>query len=187
MLEFNSPINEEKVFNNFSIKEKSPVIKLNLRGDINNKEFSSNVGKILGIILPVEVGSVIKKEEISVTSTGPNEWLIISNNIIKSENNEYDLENVLFEKISQKSLGAVTNITDQFTIFSLNGSNISEILSKSSPFDFDNLSNNHSAQTLLNNVDITIIKKDNENMDLLVRRSFSEFLWAWLNDSARFF
>jgi len=187
MLEFNSPINEEKVFNNLSIKEKSPVIKLNLRGDINNKEFSSNVGKILGIILPVEVGSVIKKEEISVISTGPNEWLIISNNTVKSEKNNYDLENTLFEKISKKNFGAVTNITDQFTIFSLTGSNISEILSKSSPFDFDKLLDNHSAQTLLNNVDITIIKKDNENVDLLVRRSFSEYLWSWLNDSARFF
>ena len=187
MLEFNSPINEEKVFNNFSIKEKSPVIKLNLRGDINNKEFSSNVGKLLGIILPLEVGSVVKKEEITVISTSPNEWLIISNNIVKSKSNNNTLENVLFEKISQKNFGAVTNITDQFTIFSLTGSNISEILSKSSPFDFDKLSNNHSAQTLFNNVDITIIKKDNANIDLLVRRSFSEYLWAWLNDSARFF
>ena len=187
MLEFNSPINEEKVFNNFSIKEKSPVIKLNLRGDINNKEFSSNVGKLLGIILPLEVGSVVKKEEITVISTSPNEWLIISNNIVKSKSNNNTLENVLFEKISQKNFGAVTNITDQFTIFSLTGSNISEILSKSSPFDFDKLSNNHSAQTLFNNVDITIIKKDNVNIDLLVRRSFSEYLWDWLNDSARFF
>ena len=187
MLEFNSPINEEKVFNNFSIKEKSPVIKLNLRGDINNKEFSSNVGKLLGIILPLEVGSVVKKEEITVISTSPNEWLIISNNIVKSKSNNNTLENVLFEKISQKNFGAVTNITDQFTIFSLKGSNISEILSKSSPFDFDKLSNNHSAQTLFNNVDITIIKKDNVNIDLLVRRSFSEYLWDWLNDSARFF
>ncbi len=187
MLEFNSPINEEKVFNNFSIKEKSPVIKLNLRGDINNKEFSSNVGKLLGIILPLEVGSVVKKEEITVISTSPNEWLIISNNIVKSKSNNNTLENVLFEKISQKNFGAVTNITDQFTIFSLTGSNISEILSKSSPFDFDKLSNNHSAQTLFNNVDITIIKKDNANIDLLVRRSFSEYLWDWLNDSARFF
>ena len=187
MLEFNSPINEEKVFNNFSIKEKSPVIKLNLRGDINNKEFSSNVGKLLGIILPLEVGSVVKKEEITVISTSPNEWLIISNNIVKSKSNNNTLENVLFEKISQKNFGAVTNITDQFTIFSLTGSNISEILSKSSPFDFDKLSNNHSAQTLFNNVDITIIKKDNVNIDLLVRRSFSEYLGDWLNDSARFF
>ena len=88
-----------------------------------------------------------------------------------------------YQKIS---LGAVTNVTDQFSIFSLSGSNIFEVLSKSSPFDFDTLSNNCSAQTLLNNIDVTIIKKNSENVDLFVRRSFSEHLWSWLNDSARF-
>ena len=186
MLEINSPINETQSFNNFLMKEKKPIIKINLRGDPNNKNFTSKVGKTLGIMLPVEVGSIVIKEEISVITTGPNEWLITSNNTVKSDSNVYELENILYENISKSNLGAVTNVTDQFTIFSLSGSNIFEVLSKSSPFDFDTLSNNCSAQTLLNNIDVTIIKKNNKNVDLFVRRSFSEHLWLWLNDSARF-
>ena len=184
MLETNSPINEIQTYNNFSMEEKTPIVKINLRGNTNNKDFFSKIGKILGIILPVEVGSIAVKEEISIIATGPNEWLIISNNIIKESNNDFELENVLFENISRTNLGAVTNVTDQFTIFSLKGSNIFEVLSKSSPFDFDTLSNNYSVQTLLNNIDVTIVKKDNENIDLLVRRSFSEHLWDWIKDSA---
>ena len=92
----------------------------------------------------------------------------------------------MYENVSKNDLGSVTNVTDQFTIFSLKGSNIYEVLSKSSPFDFDMLLDNSSAQTLLNNIDITIVKKNNENMDLLVRRSFSEHLWDWIKDSANF-
>ena len=184
MLETNSPINETQNYNNFSMEEKTPIVKINLRGNTNNKDFTSKIGKILGIILPVEVGSIAVKEEISIITTGPNEWLIISNNIIKKSNNDFELENVLFENISRTNLGAVTNVTDQFTIFSLKGSNIFEVLSKSSPFDFDTLSNNYCVQTLLNNIDVTIVKKDNENIDLLVRRSFSEHLWDWVKDSA---
>jgi len=184
MLERNSPINETQTYNNFSMEEKTPIVKINLRGNTNNKDFTSKIGKILGIILPVEVGSIAVKEEISIITTGPNEWLIISNNIIKKSNNDFELENVLFENISRTNLGAVTNVTDQFTIFSLKGSNIFEVLSKSSPFDFDTLSNNYCVQTLLNNIDVTIVKKDNENIDLLVRRSFSEHLWDWVKDSA---
>ena len=184
MLEINSPINETKTFNNFLMEEKTPIVKINLRGNTNNKEFISNVGKILGIILPVEVGSIAVKEEISIIATGPNEWLIISNNTI-SNNNKSELENILFDNISQNNLGAVTNVTDQFTVFSLKGLNIFEVLSKSSPFDFDALSNNYSAQTLLNNIDVTIVKKDRENVDLLVRRSYSEHLWNWIKDSAK--
>ena len=183
MLKMNPTISESKKFNSLFMEEKTPILKLNLRGKINNKDFTSKVGKILGIILPVEVGIIVSKGYLSIITTGPNEWLIISNS---KENNDYQLENVLFETISENNLGAVTNITDQFTIFSLVGSNSLEILSKSSPFDFDTLPNNFSVQTLLNNIDITVIKRDNENIDLLVRRSFSRHLWLWLNDSARF-
>ena len=184
MLEINSPIKETQTYNNFSMQEKNPVTKINLRGNINNKDFTGKVGKILGIILPVEIGKIAIKEEISIISTGPNEWLIISNNTIEENGNHLELENILYESISKNNLGAVTSITDQFTIFSLKGSNIYEVLSKSSPFDFDTLSDNSSAQTLLNNIDVTIVKKNNENMDLLVRRSFSEHLWDWIKDSA---
>ena len=184
MLENYSPINETKNYNNFSMKEKTPVPKINLRGNVNNKDFTGKVGKLLGIILPVEIGKIAIKEEISIISTGPNEWLIISNNTIDENGNVSELENILYESISKNNLGAVTSITDQFTIFSLKGSNIYEVLSKSSPFDFDTLSDNSSAQTLLNNIDVTIVKKNNENMDLLVRRSFSEHLWDWIKDSA---
>ena len=183
MLEINSTINGRKNFKDLLMEEKTPILKLNLRGKVNNKDFTSNVGKILGVILPVEVGSIVSKGHLSIITTGPNEWIIISNN---KENNDYALENILFEAISKNNLGAVTNITDQLTIFSLVGSNALEILSKASPFNFDTLRNNFSAQTLLNNIDITIVKKDNENIDLLVRRSFSSHLWSWLNDSARF-
>ena len=184
MLENYSPINETKNYNNFSMKEKTSVPKINLRGNVNNKDFTGKVGKLLGIILPVEIGKIVIKEEISIISTGPNEWLIISNNTIEKNGNSFELENILYESISKNNFGAVTSVTDQFTIFSLKGSNIYEVLSKSSPFDFDTLSDNSSAQTLLNNIDVTIVKKNNENMDLLVRRSFSEHLWDWIKDSA---
>ena len=183
MLENYPPINESQNYNNFSMKEKTPVPKINLRGNVNNKDFTSKVGKILGIILPLEVGKITIKEEISIICTGPNEWLIISN-IVEENSRSIELENILYENISKNNLGAVTNVTDQFTIFSLKGSNINEVLSKSSPLNFDTLLDNSSAQTLLNNIDVTIVKKNNENMDLLVRRSFSEHLWDWIKDSA---
>ena len=184
MLEVNTPIKETKTFTDFSMKEKTPITKINLRGNPNNKDFTSKIGKILGIILPIEVGNIAVKEEISIITTGPNEWLIISNDIIKEDNNHSELEKVLFENISKTNLGAVTNVEDQFTIFSLKGSNVFEVLSKSSPFNFENLSDNFSAQTLLNNIDVTIIKENSKSVNLLVRRSFSEHLWDWIKDSA---
>ena len=40
MLELSPPINEKKKFNNFLIFEKTQIVKVNLRGDANNKDFT---------------------------------------------------------------------------------------------------------------------------------------------------
>jgi len=62
MLDFFTSVTEIQSYNNFSMKEKTPVAKINLRGNLENKEFVKKVGKILGMILPNEpVARLIKK------------------------------------------------------------------------------------------------------------------------------
>ncbi len=188
MLNFTSPIAESLTYNNFSMREKTPVAKINLRGNLENKDFASRVGKILGMILPKEACSTSTKEQITCMWLGPNEWLLVSNDTVDKESNDYELEQLLFKDISKMNLGAVTNVSDHYTIFNLTGSNIFEILSKGSPFDFnpENFGDNKVVQTILNNVDVTIHRKTKDDVDLYVRRSFSDHLWAWIKDSTRF-
>ena len=47
MLNFNSPIKEEKKYNDLKIVEIEPTIKINLRS--NKREFSTKIGRILSI------------------------------------------------------------------------------------------------------------------------------------------
>jgi len=186
MLDFLTPVTESQSYNNFSMKEKTPVTKINLRGNLENKDFVSKVEKILGMILPKEACGTSSKEKITSLWLGPNEWLLVSNAEIPKETNTYELEQVLFDNISKANLGAITNVTDHFTIFKLSGSNIFEVLSKGCPFDFysDNFGNNKVVQTILNNVDVTIHHRSENDVDLYVRRSFAGYLWNWLKDSA---
>ena len=186
MLNFISPITENHTYNNFSMKEKSPVGKINLRGDLENKDFASTAGKILGMILPKEPCSISAKEQITCMWLGPNEWLLVSNDMITKDSNVYELEKVLFNDISKRNLGSVTNVSDHYTIFNLTGSNIFEILSKGCPFDFNSESfgDNKAVQTVLNHIDVTIHRRNEEDVDLYVRRSFSKHLWNWIKDSA---
>jgi len=188
MLNYSTPVSDTHSYNNFSMKEKSPVAKINLRGKLENKEFVNKAGKILGMILPNETCGVSKKEKITSLWLGPNEWLIVSNDEISKETNTYELEQILFDGISKHNLGAVTNVTDHYTVFSLSGSNVFEVLSKGSPFDFESndFGDNKVVQTLLNNVDIILYKENKNNVDLYVRRSFAKYLWNWLKDSANF-
>ena len=186
MLDFSTPVNESQSYNNFSMKEKTPISKINLRGNLENKEFSNKIEKILGMILPKEDCGTSSKEKITSLWLGPNEWLLVSNDEIPKETNAYELEQALFDNISKANLGAITNVTDHFTIFKLSGSNIFEVLSKGCPFDFssENFGDNKVVQTILNHVDVTIHRKSENDVDLYVRRSFAGYLWNWLKDSA---
>jgi len=187
MLDFFTPVTESHSYNNFSMREKSPIAKINLRSNLENKEFATKVGKILGMILPKEACGTSKKEKFTSLWLGPNEWLVVSNDEITKETNIHKLEQVLFDDISKTNLGAVTNVTDHFTIFSLSGLNIFEILSKGCPFDFssENFGDNKVVQTILNHIDVTIYRKSENDVDLYVRRSFAGYLWDWLKDSAQ--
>ena len=186
MLDFINPITKSYSFDNFSMKEKTPIAKINLRGNLKNIEFTRIAEKILEISLPKEAGNTSVKEKITLLWLGPNEWLLVSNVEIAKETNVYELEQVLFDEISKTNLGAVTNVTDHFTIFSLSGSNIFEVLSKGCPYDFDSedFLDNRVVQTILSNIDVTIHRKSKNEIDLYVRRSFADYLWNWLKDSA---
>jgi len=187
MLDFITPVTESQSYKNFSMKEKTPAAKINLRGNLENKELVSKVGKILGMILPKVACSTSSKEKITSLWLGPNEWLLVSNNEIPKETNTYELEQVLFDNISKTNLGAITNVSDHFTIFKLSGSNIFEVLSKGCPFNFssEDFGDNKVVQTILNHVDVTIHRRTENDVDLYVRRSFAGYLWDWLKDSAK--
>jgi len=86
MLDFFTPVTESHFYNNFSMKEKTPIAKINLRGNLKNKDFASKVVKILGMILPKEACSTTNKEKITSLWLGPNEWLLVSNNKIPKNN-----------------------------------------------------------------------------------------------------
>ena len=186
MLDFITPITESYSFDNFSMKEKTPIAKINLRGNLNNIEFVTNAEKILEMPLPKRAGDTSAKEKITLLWLGPNEWILVSNFEIAKETNIYELEQVLFDGISKPNLGAVTNVTDHFTIFSLSGTNIFKILCKGCPYDFEskNFSDNKAVRTIINHIDVTIHRKNKNNIDLYVRRSFANYLWNWLKDSA---
>ena len=68
----------------------------------------------------------------------------------------------------------------------LKGENIFELFASGSPFNFNEFKEKKGSttQTLLNNIDVIIHHKDQNLVNLFVRRSFSEHLCSWINDSA---
>jgi sarcosine oxidase subunit gamma len=184
MLNYNSPIKENKNYTDLTIKEIYPVMKLNIRG--KKKEFFTNAGNALNMILPTEPNTSTTSDKLTSIWLSPDEWMIFSNDIIEKDNNNYELENLLFANISKDNIGSISDVTDQYVMINLKGKKIFELLSSGCPFNFNEFKKKKgaSAQTILNNIDVIIHHKTINSINLFVRRSFSEHLWSWMNDAA---
>ena len=177
MLKIEYPIFELNDSQNLEFKINEPKIKINIRG--KNKDFFTKIGKILSIILPVEPNTSTSNVNLDVLWLSPDEWMIYLNENIFDN---------LFNEISKLNLGSVTDVSDQWVCINIKGSKVFDLLSSGSPFNFRKFKNNknHVTQTLVNHVDVIIHHKELNEINLFVRRSFSEHLMSWLNDNARF-
>ena len=184
MLNYNSSVKDNESYTGLTIKEISPIMKLNLRG--KSREFLSIIGKNINMILPVEANTSSSSDKYTSMWLSPDEWMIISNNLIDKEINSYEIENLLFNKISKTNLGAVTDVSDQFVLINLIGEKVFDLLSTGCPFNFNKFKTKKGAvaQTLLAQVDVIIHHKELNNINLFVRRSFSEHLVSWIEDAA---
>jgi len=177
MLKSDYPIFESNDFENLEFKIDEPKIKINIRG--KNKDFFTKIGKILSIILPVEPNTSTSNGNLDALWLSPDEWMIYLNDNIFDN---------LYNEISKLNLGSVTDVSDQWVCIKIKGSKVFDLLISGSPFDFREFKNNknHVTQTLLNHIDVTIHHKELNEINLFVRRSFSEHLISWLKDSSKF-
>ena len=184
MLNYHSSIKESKSYSGLTVKEIAPLLKLNLRG--KSKDFLSTVGKNINMILPLEANTSSSNDNYTSMWLSPDEWIVVSNNIINNDNNNYEIEELLFNKISKTNLGAVTDVSDQFVMINLNGEKVFDLLSTGCPFNFNKFKEKKGAvaQTVILQIDVIIHLKEINTVNLFVRRSFSEHLMSWIDDAA---
>ena len=84
------------------------------------------------------------------------------------------------------NLGAVTNVTDQFVLINIKGDKIFDLFATGSPFNFNDFRKKEGSvtQTILAKIDVIIHNQNKNEVNLFVRRSFSQHLFSWMNDSA---
>jgi len=184
MLNYHSSIKEGKSYSGLTVKEISPLMKLNLRG--KSREFLSTIGKNINMILPIEANTSSSSDNNTSIWLSPDEWMLVSNNTVDKENNNYQIEELLFNKISKTNLGAITDVSDQFVMINLKGKKIFDLLSAGCPFNFNEFKTKKGAvaQTLLLQIDVILHLKEINNVNLFVKRSFLQHLMSWIDDTA---
>ena len=184
MLNFNPPINDSKKYSDLIISVVEPITKINLR--CKNRDLITKIGKTISIIPPTESNTSVGDENLYLLWLSPDEWMLYTSERINLENDIYKLEDELYREISKVNYGSVTNITDHWVMINLKGENVYELLSTSCPFDFNKFKSNKGSvvQTIFNHIDVIIHHKNTNDLNLFVRRSFSQHLFAWMNDAA---
>ena len=184
MLNYKTSIKEDKSYTDLEMKEIKPIMKLIIRG--KSKEFISTIGKNLSMLLPTEANTSTSGEALTAFWLSPDEWMLVSNETVNQDTNIYKIEDNLINSISKTNLGAVTDVSDQFVMINIKGSKVFDLFATGSPFNFNEFKNKKGSvvQTILSHIDVIIHLTEINEVNLLVRRSFSEHLYSWLSDSA---
>ena len=174
--------------NGISIKELPFVGKINLRGNIKDRDFLSNVGSVLDILIPTEPNTKIQNKDFQVIWLSPDEWLISFLN----DNHFVRIFEELNNKLNPK-ITSITDISENKTIIRVEGNNTTELLRKFMVLDIDNALNNNLkvAQTVFVKIPILIIRNNldevKQSFDIHVNRSHTLYLRDLLLDGSNQF
>ena len=184
MLNYKTSIKRDLNYSDLKIKEIKPIMKLIIRG--KTKEFITAIGKNFNMVLPTKANTSTSAETLTALWLSPDEWMFISNETVTEDNNTYQVEDKLIKNISKVKLGAITDVSDQFVMLSIKGSKVFDLFATGSPFNFNTFKNKKGLviQTILTHIDVIIHHKEINEVNLFVRRSFSQHLHSWMNDSA---
>ncbi|MGQ9364946.1 sarcosine oxidase subunit gamma [Azospirillum sp. ST 5-10] len=163
-----------------SLVELTPPGQINLRGDPADPRFARAVGGVLDCVLPLTANTVQAVGDVTVLWLGPDEWLVLT-----APGAESALIGRLCAALADLH-AAVTDVTGNRALFRLSGPLARETLLKGCSLDLHPRSfrPGQCAQTLLARAGVILRQVDEApTYDLLPRRSFGEYVWAWLADA----
>ncbi len=154
---------------------------VNLRGDFQDERFAAAIEAAIGIGLPIARNTVVDGRGNTIYWLGPDEWLIVT-----SRDREATITRAL-RKSLDGSFAAVTEVSEGQTVIVLHGRAARHVLAKGCPLDLHPraFAPGQCAQSHLAKATILVRQVDAEpTFEIVVRRSFADYLWLWLQDAA---
>ncbi len=162
------------------LAELVPPGQVNLRGDPTDGRFARAAGAVLGCVLPTDANTVRSAADVTVLWLGPDEWLVLT---------QPGAEGQVIRRLREAVSGlhaAVTDVTGNRALLRLSGPGARETLMKGCGLDLHPRAfrPGQCAQTLLARAGVLIHQRDDRpTYDVMPRRSFAEYVWAWLADA----
>lgn len=152
---------------------------LNLRGSPDEAAFGDAVEAALGIRVPLAPNTTAETERYAAFWLGPNEWYLRTEPDAGAETAAV-LEGALAEVSA-----AVNDGSSGVATLALEGAHARHVLEKGCTLDLHPrvFGVGQCAQTLLAKAAV-IIRPTGDGYELIVRRSFADYLYAWIADAA---
>ncbi len=156
----------------------------NLRGDAGDDAFCSAVQSALSIALPVEPCTSSNNDSARLLWLGPDEWLLVT-----PDANGEALVDALQASIAQ-TFSKLTDISSGQTIIQISGDKTLDLLARGCTLDLHPrvFGQGQCAQSAVAKSPALVNRISSAEhapvFDVIVRRSFADYLWRWLEDAA---
>jgi len=163
------------------IEEKAFLGYINLRGRPSHTGFIAAVLKVLGVEAPTEPNTVVEAGDNRIFWLGPDEWLIVT---------PAGRQGQVADKLRgalKKVFSSVVDNSSGLTMIRISGENAGALLATDCPLDLHprEFKPGQCAQTRLAKAGMTITPlADGSGFDVVIRRSFADYLLRWLQDAA---
>lgn len=160
------------------ITERGQLGYVNVRGDPSDTGFVAAVRGVLGFDLPVVPNTVSEGGAHTAFWLGPNEWLVVTAPLA-----ERGTANGLRTALAAQ-FAAVTEVGGGMTCLRLQGAPARALLERECPLDLHprEFPVGRCAQSHVAKAPILLRALAEDSLDIFVRRSFADYLWALLTD-----
>jgi len=163
------------------IEEKPFLGYINLRGKASHTGIIAGVLKVLGVEAPTAANTVIDAGDNRIYWLGPDEWLIVT-----PAGQQARIKHDLLTALDGVFASVVDNSSGLTTVH-VTGDNAAALIATDCPLDLHprEFKPGQCAQTRLAKAGMTISPlADGSGFELIVRRSFADYLLLWLQGAA---
>ncbi|NKC14626.1 MAG: sarcosine oxidase subunit gamma [Gammaproteobacteria bacterium] len=159
--------------------ERRHVAMVNVRGQARVSRFIEAMAACCDMRLPLAANTASSVNGMLACWMSPDEWLLLG---------APGTAKALVERLTAHLEGlhfAVTDVSSGHTTIRLRGEQVQPTLAKGCALDLHEavFTPGQCAQTLIAKTQVLIIRRSG-CFDLIVRRSFADYLWLWLSDAA---
>ena len=157
---------------------------VNVRFQPDDEQSKRKFHRSFGFDVPQVPNTFIVHEENLCAWLGPDEWLIITPYHLAES-----MDQALREFKSGDGFATCVEISAAQTLIRLTGSKAADLLGRGVAYDLHptNFTPGCCVQTMLARTTVTLLAHVAEEMtiDVIVRRSFADYLWRWLIDAGQ--